>query len=996
MDTVPFLPVSLSSKNLSIDVKAVADQTFTSNDRVFQFGPFRLVPARQLLLEGATPVRLGSRALDILTALVEREGELVGKSELIARVWPDTVVEEGNLKAHVATLRKALGDGQPGHRYIATIPGRGYQFVAPVEILGSSRMAPVPTAGRPGDPPEAAPAFDRSLSPKHNLPRRLSQPIGRDEVIERVSSRVLRRRLVTLVGSGGIGKTTVALAAADRLLAGFSDGAWFVDLSPVQDPRLVPNAVASVLGVAIRSRDPYSELAAHLAERRLLILLDSCEHVVEAAAPLVEEILRSSPGVHVLATSREALRAEDERVERLLPLETASADDRLTAEEALTYPALRLFAERMAAVAGGKMIEDGDTLLVAQICRRLDGIALAIELAAGRVAAFGLRGVAERLDDRFRLLTHGRRTALPRHQTLAATLDWSYRYLSDDERRTLRRLGIFAGRFTLQAAATVAADETLATWQIEECIANLVDKSLISVDASGTTAYYRLLDTTRAYARERLAELAELEPMAQRHAEFMRDAIRRAEADWHVTPTDEWRAAYRSLIDDLRAALAWSATPQGDPVIAVALAAGAVPLWFELWLLEECRTQAEIALATLESGTVSDDRRMMQLYAAIALTQFYTVRASRDTASAWSSALSLSEALGDVDYQLRALWGNWGTHMIRGEFAKSLEFARRFTAVAMASPDPNERLIGDRLAGSAMHFLGDQDGARTRLESMLAGYVTPGRRSHAVRFQSEQRTTAHWYLARIYWLQGLADTALRAVAINVEEAVTLGHPMTLCNALAGAACPVTLLAGDLDAAGRYIEMLRRESATGVLEIWQSQSRCFEGELSVRCGDAATGLAQLRSGIEQLIRSGVSQYLPANLGMLAECLMATGEHGEARAAVDDAIARAARSGARWNLAELLRIKGEILVRSGDAESAEQEFLASYGIARALRTPAWELRTATSLARLRLAQGRATEAGEALAAAYRQLSEGLETHDPRAARSLLDAIAALNAK
>ena len=392
----------------------------------FSFGPFRFFPARQLLLEGETPVRLGSRALEILAALAERPGELVSKDELVARVWPNTVVEESNLKVNVAALRRALGEGRAGRRYIATVSGRGYRFVAPVEL----------------SEPGSSPAL-RSAAPghSHNLPVSLTRTIGRADAIDALLKQLPRRRIVTIVGPGGIGKTTVALAAAEALIAAYEHGVGFVDLAPLQDPQLVVSAVASALRLTIHSGDALPALIAYLRDRQALVVLDSCEHVIDAAALLAEQIISGAPAVHILATSREPLRVKGEQVHRLSPLTGPPAWSQLTAVEALTFPAIQLFVERAAESLEGFELSDADAPIVAEICHKLEGIALAIELAATRIDAFGLRQLSALLEDRFRLLRQGRRTALARHRTLAAALDWSYEILPEYERTILRRLG---------------------------------------------------------------------------------------------------------------------------------------------------------------------------------------------------------------------------------------------------------------------------------------------------------------------------------------------------------------------------------------------------------------------------------------------------------------------------------------------------------------------------------------------------------------------------
>src|SRR5258706_3609869 len=293
------------------------------------FGPFRLLAAQRLLLEGDNPVRLGSRAFDILAALVERPGEVVEKKELMARAWPQTFVEDANLKIQVSALRRALGDGQDGHRYVVTVPGRGYNFVASVRREKASRVPSAPTSA----PPVA-----------HNLPFAATRMIGRDDALAAVASRLSHQRLVTVVGPGGIGKTTLALAVAERMIAEYEHGVWLVDLAPLGDPSLVSSAVATVLGLDIGAEGSLPRLVASLKDRRTLLLLDNCEHVIEAAAGLVEAVLSGAQGVSILTTSREPLAVAGEFDYRLGPL-SSPQPTRLTAAEAQTFPPRHPFAD---------------------------------------------------------------------------------------------------------------------------------------------------------------------------------------------------------------------------------------------------------------------------------------------------------------------------------------------------------------------------------------------------------------------------------------------------------------------------------------------------------------------------------------------------------------------------------------------------------------------------------------------------------------------------
>jgi predicted ATPase/DNA-binding winged helix-turn-helix (wHTH) protein len=467
------------------------------------FGPFRLNAGERLLEKCGAPVTLGARALDILTVLTQRRGEVVEKKELIGLVWPGVTVEEGALRFHVNALRTALGDGQAGARYIATIPGRGYCFVAPVVLLEGP--------GRPIERPGASDA--RSI-----LPSPLARMIGRDAAVQELAAELLTKRFVTVVGPGGIGKTTIAVAIAHHLMPAFKGGVRFIDLASASDGKLVPTMIASALGFVAHTADIIPNLCSFLADKSLLIVLDSCEHVVEEAARAAEAIFAGAPDVHILATSREALRIDGEQVSQLSPLPIPPIEVGADLKAVLSFSAVQLFIERVVASGVRFELSDEDAPAVASICRELDGIPLAIELAAGRVSAYGVAGVAALLGNRFALLGNARRTANPRHQTLSTMLDWSYNLLGERERTLLRRLSVFTGPFSMEGAVAAAAFGGLDEMSVLDGLGNLISKSLVAADLSGNSARYRLLDTTRAYAREKLSESVDRSDVTRRHA----------------------------------------------------------------------------------------------------------------------------------------------------------------------------------------------------------------------------------------------------------------------------------------------------------------------------------------------------------------------------------------------------------------------------------------------------------------------------------------------
>jgi len=385
---------------------------------------------------------------------------------------------------------------------------------------------------------------------------------------------------------------------------------------------------------------------------------------------------------------------------------------------------------------------------------------------------------------------------------------------------------------------------------------------------------------------------------------------------------------------------------------------------------------------------MNDDRRRMLLSAAIAWSQMYTTVSGRDTGVAWATTGEIAKALGDTDYRLRALWGTWATHLNRGEFGAALTLAKRFSDFAEKEADENDRLIGDRLTGTALHFLGDQPGARLHLERMLASYVAPVQRSHAARFQFHQRVSARMTLARVLWLQGFPDQALSCAKANIEDAVAINHTLSLCNALANSACPVALLVGDLAAAEHYTKMLLNLTARDAFDIWRAFGGCFEGDLYVRRGNLAAGLQQLKAGIDELRRARFSQYLTTFLGRLAEGQATAGDAMQATATINEAIRRNEDSEERWCTPELLRIRGAVVLQTEtDAAMAEGDFLESIRLARDQEAVAWELRSSTSLGRLWLEQGRSSEAYELVSAVYSRFREGYQTDDLRAANNLL---------
>jgi predicted ATPase/DNA-binding winged helix-turn-helix (wHTH) protein len=474
------------------------------------FGRFCLLLDRRELLADGLPKPLGNRALDVLIVLIEARGKLVSKDELLSRVWPSTTVEENNLQFQISILRKALGRDRG---LIRTDSGRGYRFVGSVSM---GRLAAPRDDGRAVSDQGAMQVWE-GRDPPNNLPAPTSALVGREAELSHVADLVGANRLVTLVGAGGVGKTRLGIELARRSLPIFPDGVWVADLGQLSDPGLVPPAI----GTAIGGSDPgvsLERLAGALSPKRLLLVLDNCERVIGAAAGIAETLMRACASLYVIATSREPLRAEGEWLHRVPPLDVPP-HNAAAIEEVLRHSAAKLFIARTFAAEPSVQLDARIASATTKICRGLDGIPLAIELAATSAVVLGVEALASRLGERFSLLTDGRRTAPARHQTLRATLDWSHELLSEPERVILRCLSVFDGAFTIEEASTVAASGEIAALDVVRCLASLVAKSLVALDVGGPVRRHRLFETTRAYAMEKLTESGELEIVSMRLAE---------------------------------------------------------------------------------------------------------------------------------------------------------------------------------------------------------------------------------------------------------------------------------------------------------------------------------------------------------------------------------------------------------------------------------------------------------------------------------------------
>jgi predicted ATPase/DNA-binding winged helix-turn-helix (wHTH) protein len=916
------------------------------------FGPFRLGADGRLLRDGRA-VRLGSRGLDLLAALLEKPGTLVTKDELVQRVWPDTHVDETNLRYQIALLRKALDDGGARECYIRTISGRGYSFVGSVakEEKLAARLEP-------------------GAEEAHNLPARLTRTIGRDDVANQIAELLRRRRFVTIVGPGGIGKTTVALAVSWSLIDSYADGVRFVDLGPLTDPQRTAATLASALELTTQPDDPLPGVLAYLRNKEVLITFDNCEQIAGEAAVIIEAILKRAPSVHVIATSREPLRAEGEYICRLSPLATPPRFDELNTAKAFTYGAIELFVERATAALDSFRLSEENLAKVCEICRRLDGIPLAIELAAAR-ANLGLDALSARLADRAIHLMKGRRTALLHQQTLYATLEWSHDLLLEDERIVFRRLAPFRSGFTDEMAAAIVGDAAIPAAVVRNLISDLVEKSLVALDATGAVTAYRLFETTRAYAAEKLKASDDAESIALRHALYYRDLMRRSEAERLASQADHgWLSAYRSAIDDIRAAIDWALTSPANLNIAFELIILSGQFWFRLSLLRDYRERVLLALQKFNEHTDTDPAIELRLQIALGHAFWYSAHDPDVLERIFARATILAEAHGDETSRLETLWGLWAVERARGQYRAAHAAAARYTTLAKSVDDARFKSLGYRITGLTYHYLGEQELAQRELEC-AQNESRGSKHSYNADFQLPWELAISAMHCRVKWLKGYPDQAIKMAQQAIECARESGHWMSLVYVLSVAGCEVSLWTGDLSGARQQLEML-----VDHVEIGRESSKlaqCFEFILRLREGSPRDHL--IASAIEPrldvvstaaLARLASQQVIPLPLPEI--------ESGDSE----------------WSRPEVLRVDAEIMLylRGLEASSSvEEKLFQAMEMARKQTALSWELRAATSLARLWRDLGRNAAAHHLLASALNRFTEGFETIDLLRAQSLL---------
>jgi predicted ATPase/DNA-binding winged helix-turn-helix (wHTH) protein len=918
-----------------------------------RFGPFQLLPVRRELRTAEGVIPLGRRATDVLLLLVERAGEVVPKSDIVDRAWPGQVVDESNLRLHVSALRRILGRAADGRPYIVTIPGRGYSFAA--TVMGTARP--------PGDHIPRRPAPNLGIHPVEHL-------LGRGDIVKPITEVLRSDRLVTLIGAGGVGKSAVAAVVGQAVLRCVNVPTFRVKLSAIDDPALVSASIATALGVSIREEDPTTSLVEYLADKSLLLLFDDCDHVAATVAGLASQLLAKTAKIRILATSREPLDIPGERIWPVGPLVVPDPGE-TDLDRLLAFPSVQLFLHRTAPGRRNAVVPKADVVAVGEICRRLDGVPLALELAAGQVGLFGIAGLATSLDDALLMAAKGPRTATHRQQSVRGAMEWSYRLLSETERRLLCRLSVFKGPFTAEYVVAVVGDDTLDRQQIQDALLALERKSLLMREASGETERFGMLRITRAYASEILEASGEHLALAQRHAHHYCALFEQAGDLWETLSRAEWVAEYRHAIDDVRAALDWCFGAGSDPVTGGSLIAATLPFGYQLSLIDEFRRRAELALANLPTLPATTIARLRLCLALRSISLNMAGDPTQD--DGWlAEGAALADALGDPRYLVEPQLLRAICLIEQGDYGEAVRATDDLAFVAARADDPLARLLAERAAAQSAHFAGDHDRSRELAMRVLTDTALsiPLVYSQA---SVDKRVSMGIILARSAWIEGFPDRAARLIDQAIEVALSDG-PFAICQGLALAGCPIALWRGDDVLAAERIALLLQSTERYTLDRWNRLAKGYRGVL-----DRRVARREGRS-VEVAV-----EWLPA--GRLSKELLVSVDEELVQA---EDLVRPAIWPSGWCMPEMMRASAVRRFATGGPNAmVESEALLrrSIGAAAWQGALSWELRSTITLSAMLQRHDRASEARNLLVGVLGRFTEGLDTVDLLRAKALL---------
>ncbi|WP_454632634.1 ATP-binding protein [Bradyrhizobium cenepequi] len=903
-------------------------------------------------------MKLGGRAFELLHLLIQRRGELVSKDELMEAAWPGTFLHDSNLKVNIWSLRRSLGDIQTEPAYIATVARRGYRFVADVQTsIGEIE-------DHPAEPIRSSPPPSRRGI------------VGREVEIADVARLLVDNRHLTLAGAGGIGKTTVAVAVAQAVASRYRDGVCFVDLATISDPTLFGAAMVTALGIRGNPDNGLTAVLDYLRLRQMLLILDNCEHVLPAATIFAGRFLADISPSKLLATSREPLGNATEHVVRLGSLPAPGPGQAPTTEQAVEFPAVQLFVRRAAEWSDYEFVDD-DYAAIASICHSLDGLPLAIELAAAQIRTFGPRELLDALDQNLSFRAPRAEGVSPRHETLVATIDWSFKLLPFKEARLFALLSVFSDAFEAEDAIFVAGAAGLDLVDVITGLGSLVAKSLLSAQASGRGLRYRLLDSTRRYATDRRRADPTCKQALNRHAQCILALFEQSEDEWSWREPADWTQRYLWRIGDLRAALSWAFGEDGDPLLGIRLTVAAITLWSETAILSEAQARLASALA-LTKTIECDDLLRAKLACALGWSLFYARKLSNENELAWLDAIAFARRAGDNDYQQRALVG-FAFYLLQiGHIPRAILYLEEATGLADRDRNLTSTSEADRALAWAQAFAGELSTSRAVLDRLAATHSLAAGRSRKDANEVYRFITVRFNLPFVAWMQGQPDTAARLARDAVDAADRSGQWVSQSNALGLAALPIALETGNLDALESYAERLRENLERERISRWVPVERYFSACLRDLRGDPQA-VEDMRTAIAELIECRFLMRIGSYLAVLAGAFLRRERIGEARQAVERALAHQEQQGERWCRSELLRIDASLLLHVGETERAEERLQEALVEARAIGALTYQLRIGTDLAKHWISLDRRREALRLLSPIYNEFTEGFGSLD-----------------
>ncbi|MBZ9653648.1 ATP-binding protein [Phyllobacterium lublinensis] len=935
----------------------------TEPDNVVAFGPFLLHSEHRRLFCGAEEVRLGGRAMEMLVILAQKKGDVVHKEELYNAAWPGIFVHEANLKVTIASLRRALREYSPAEDYIRTFVGRGYWLSDQVTA---------------GDMPSIA---DLPVVANTQFPE-LGTVVGRDDDIAELRRKIATNRLTTIAGPGGIGKTTVAVATGQLLEDEEGGRVTFIDLSRAAGEEFVIPSIAAALGISSANQDRLEAISSILARRKTLLLLDTCEHVLNAVAHLCDVILANTRDIRILATSRQVLRAKREEVFWLAPLQVPPSGQTHTAQQVLRYTAPQLLIER-ASEKGEYTMGDGDASAVAEICRRLDGSPLAIELVSSRLISRHAWDVLEELGDRFATLVgHGHEGPL-RQQTMLATLEWSYALLTTSEAAVLRAISMFMGTFDMDAVVSVVAHHGLDTAVVFDAVAGLRAKSMLSVEHVAGGMRYRLLDSTRAFAGGLLEASGELAAVSAAYAGLVFDILTRANADQARLSARQWHTAYASLADDLRKAVNWTLYLHWDVLVGMRLVASGLPLWHELSLSEEARKNCEQALAEFDRIDCTDRALKLNLIVGLAAVSSYISADAEKAIETFETAIRLSREIGDTNAECRALGALARYRLLPGNQTEVRKILKDLKRVATRSNNRPAQWEHEFLRNELdiIHCqyppaIARMEKLRQELRSVSEGSVS--------RFDLDPRIRSETAISALMWLcSRRPGTGLRGAQVTAPEALEAHHGWTLIYSYTHGILFVLSECQEWALAKYCAEQLEDTIYRHGMPAWLPLAKCYAEGIDVLSGarrdpeGLMSAFDGLRNGLPQLGRHVYYAFL-------IRALYAIGRVDEGVRILDYLFEIGPQRSMVPELLRLRAVKERSVGRDGEAMSTLHHSLQA---AEENGAWAWRLRCATDLAALLRDKSRIDEAKSVLVPVYGQFIDGFETPDLQKARNLL---------